>query len=57
MEIADRLEGWRLVIYVHEEEIDRGDVAYVLGGLASDTVNALDRVGLRRAARHPSEPP
>jgi hypothetical protein len=33
-------------MYDHEEEIERGDVACVSGGLVSNTVNALDRVGL-----------
>ena len=46
------------VMYDDEEEIDAGDVAYVVRGLASDSVNALDCVELRRAARqHPPEPP
>jgi hypothetical protein len=46
------------VMYDYEEEIDPGDVAYVVRGLISDTVNALDRVELRKAAReHPPEPP
>jgi hypothetical protein len=45
-------------MYDEEEEIDPGDVAYVVRGLVSETVNALDRVELRRAARqHPPEPP
>ncbi len=46
------------VMYDEEEGIDAGDVAYVVRGLVSSAVNALDRVELRRAAReHPPEPP
>lgn len=46
------------VMYDDEEVIDAGDVAYVVRGLVSDSVNALDCVELRRAARQqPSEPP
>jgi hypothetical protein len=45
-------------MYDYEEEIDPGDVAYVVRGLVSESVNALDCVELRRAARqHPPEPP
>lgn len=45
-------------MYDEEEEIDAGDVAYVVRGLVSRAVNALDRVELRRAVReHPPEPP
>jgi hypothetical protein len=45
-------------LYDHEEEIEPGDVAYVVSGLVSSAVTALDRVELRRAARqHPPEPP
>lgn len=45
-------------MYDDEEKIDSGDVAYVVRGLVSSAVNALDRVELRRAARqHPPEPP
>jgi hypothetical protein len=44
-------------MYDYEEEIDPGDVAYVVRGLVSTAVNALDRVELRKAARqHPPEP-
>lgn len=46
------------VMYDEEQEIDAGDVAYVVRGLVSDGVNALDCVELRRAARqHSPEPP
>lgn len=46
------------VMYDYEKEIDPGDVAYVVRGLVRETVNALDRVELRRVARqHPPEPP
>ena len=46
------------VMYDEEEEIDAGDVAYVVRGLVSDSVNALDRVELRKAARQQrAEPP
>jgi hypothetical protein len=46
------------VMYDYQQEIDPGDVAYVVRGLVSDSVNALDCVELRRAARQqPSEPP
>jgi hypothetical protein len=45
-------------MYDYEEGIEPGDVAYVVRGLVSGAVNALDRVELRRAAReHPPEPP
>jgi hypothetical protein len=45
------------VMYDDEEVIDAGDVAYVVRGLVSETVNAFDRVELRRATRqHPPEP-
>lgn len=45
-------------MYDYEEGIEPGDVAYVVRGLVSSAVNALDRVELRRAAReHPPEPP
>jgi hypothetical protein len=45
-------------MYGDEEEIEPGDVAYVVRGLVSSVVNALDCVELRRAARqHPPEPP
>ena len=45
-------------MYDEEEEVDPGDVAYVVRGLVSETVNALDRVELQQAARqHPPEPP
>ena len=45
-------------MYDHEEKIEAGDVAYVVRGLVSSAVNALDCVELRRAARqHPPEPP
>lgn len=45
-------------MYGDEEEIEPGDVAYVLRGLVGSAVNALDCVELRKAAReHPSEPP
>jgi hypothetical protein len=44
--------------YDHEEEIDPGDVAYVVRGLVSNAVNALDCVELRKAApERPLEPP
>jgi hypothetical protein len=42
----------------YKDEIDSGDVAYVVRGLVGDSVNALDCVELRKAARqHPPEPP
>jgi hypothetical protein len=45
-------------MYDNEKDIDPGDVAYVVRGLVSSAMNALDRVELRRAARqHPPEPP
>jgi hypothetical protein len=45
-------------MYDDEEVIDAGDVGYVVRGLVGETVNALDSVELRRAARqHPPEPP
>jgi hypothetical protein len=45
-------------MYDHEAEIEPGDVAYVVSGLVSSAVNALDCVELRRATRqHPPEPP
>ena len=45
-------------MYDDEEGIEPGDVAYVVRGLVSSAVNALDCVELRKAAReHPPEPP
>jgi hypothetical protein len=45
-------------MYDYEEETEPGDVAYVVRGLVSSAVDALDCVELRRAARqHPPEPP
>jgi hypothetical protein len=45
-------------MYDDEKEIEAGDVAYVVRGLVSSAVNALDRVELRRALRQPPpEPP
>jgi hypothetical protein len=45
-------------MYGDEEEIEPGDVAYVVRGLVGAAVNALDAVELRKAAReHAPEPP
>jgi hypothetical protein len=45
-------------MYDYGEEVEAEDVAYVVSGLVSDTVNALDGVALRKAVRrHPSKPP
>lgn len=45
-------------MYDYEEEIEPGDVAYVVRGLVDSALNALDCVELRRAARkYPLEPP
>jgi hypothetical protein len=45
-------------MYDYEEGIEPGDVAYVVRGLVSSAVDALDCVELRKAAReHPPEPP
>lgn len=45
-------------MYDYEEETEPGDVAYVVRGLVSSAVDALDCVELRRASRqHPPEPP
>ena len=45
-------------MYACGQEIEPGDVAYVVWGLVSSAVNALDCVELQKAAReHPPEPP
>ena len=44
-------------LYDDEKEIEAGDVAYVARGLVSSAMDALDRVELRRASRHPSPQP
>jgi hypothetical protein len=45
-------------MYDHKEELEPGDVAHVVRGLVGSTLNALDCVELRKAAReHPPEPP
>ena len=45
-------------MYDYEEELEPGDVAYVVRGLVSDVLHALDRVALQKAAHQsPPEPP
>lgn len=45
-------------MYDYEEEIDPGDVAYVVRGLVRGVANALDSVALQRAVEESkSEPP
>jgi hypothetical protein len=44
--------------YDYEEEVQPGDVAYVVSGLVMGAANALDCVELRKVTRqHPPEPP
>lgn len=45
-------------MYDFEEEVQAGDVAYVVAGLVIGAANALDSEELRKAAsQHPPEPP